>query len=257
MNSVLEQIVTTGYTTTPGGTKIDVRYSAIPPKEGRFLQQLIMQSEPMHTLEIGLAYGISALYICEALERWPDARHIVIDPNQFGGEWGQSWEGTGIHNLRNAGYESKVELLEMPSYQALSQLEQKDQKIDFAFVDGWHTFDYTLVDFFFIDKMLKVGGIVAFDDANWTSIRKLCRYIATNFSSYSVVQDHDEVDEQESLRRRILEKLLTVQMFSTQKQNIFTQETIIPDRSLGLRGRCIAFRKNDEDARRWDHHARF
>ena len=88
-------------------------------------------------------------------------------------------------------------------------------------------------------------------------IQKLCRFMATNFSSYGVIHDHNERDEQESFRRRMLEKLLRVKMFSTQKQNVFTPETITPDRSLGLRGRCIAFRKNNEDSRRWDHHARF
>jgi len=35
-------------------------------------------------------------------------------------------------------------------------------KIDFAFVDGWHTFDYTLIDFFYIDKILRSGGLVSF-----------------------------------------------------------------------------------------------
>lgn len=161
-----------------------------------------------------------------------------------------------MHNLREAGYESIIEFLEIPSYQALPQLEQEGRKIDFAFIDGWHTFDYTLVDFFYIHKMLNVGGIVAFDDASWPSIRKRCRYIATNFP-YSVVTDNDEVDENLSLKRRILEELSAVRIFSEQKEKIFNPETIEHDRSLGLRGRCIAFKKISEDSRRWDYHKTF
>jgi hypothetical protein len=52
--------------------------------------------------------------------------------------------------------------------------------VDFAFVDGWHTFDHVLVDFFYIDRLLRVGGIVVFDDASMPAIHRICRYIATN-----------------------------------------------------------------------------
>ena len=250
MNSVLKEIEASGFTTTPNGKQINVVYSATPPQEGRFMQELIRQCEPTLTLEVGLAYGISALYICDALEQWPDARHIVIEP------FPEFWEGTGIHNLRKAGYESKVELLEMPSYQALPQLEKEGRKIDFAFIDGMHTFDYVLLDFFYIDKMLKVGGIVVLDDGNMPSIRKLCRFIATNLS-YSVVVDPSQVDDKERFSRRILESALAVPVCPELKKKIFKIELVERDSSLGLRGRCIAFRKNEEDSRLWDHYVPF
>jgi len=68
----------------------------------------------------------------------------------------------------------------------LPELERSGQRVDFAFIDGWHTFDFTLVDFFFIDRMLKVGSVVAFDDANWLAIRKVCRFVKMNLA-YSVL----------------------------------------------------------------------
>jgi len=45
--------------------------------------------------------------------------------------------------------------------------EAQGERIDFAFIDGAHTFDHVLVDFFYIDRMLNVGGIVAFDDVGF------------------------------------------------------------------------------------------
>ena len=45
--------------------------------------------------------------------------------------------------------------LEAFSYQCLSRLTEEHVKIDFAFVDGQHTFDYVFVDFFLIDKNLE------------------------------------------------------------------------------------------------------
>src|SRR5262245_23921222 len=56
----------------------------------------------------------------------------------------------------------------------------RNEKIDFAFLDGQHTFDYVLVDFFYVDKLLSVGGIIVFDDLQYPSVRKVCRYVLTN-----------------------------------------------------------------------------
>ena len=186
MNATLKQIVETGYTKTSEGESLRV-HSGIAANEGLLLQELIWRFKSTNTLEIGLAFGVSALYICEAIEKINNARHTVIDPHQYKDPWGgNGWKGVGIHNLRQAGYESMVDFIDLPSYQALPQMERSGQKIDFAFIDGWHTFDYSLIDFFYIDKMLKVGGIVVFDDADWPSIRKLCRYVLMNLS-YEVV----------------------------------------------------------------------
>jgi hypothetical protein len=63
---------------------------------------------------------------------------------------------------------------------ALAEIERSGQRVDFAFIDGWHTFDFALVDFFFIDRISSVGGVVVFDDANWPAIRKVCRFVKTN-----------------------------------------------------------------------------
>ena len=52
--------------------------------------------------------------------------------------------------------------------------------VDFAFIDGWHTFDYTLVDFFLIDKILNNGGIVAFHDGYGRSKQKVFRFLETH-----------------------------------------------------------------------------
>ncbi len=256
MNAVLEQIVETGHSSTPSGESIDVRYAAIPPQEGVFLQQLVRRCAATVTLEVGLANGISALHICEALEKGPHTKHIVIDPYQYKGLDSQTWHGVGMHNLQKAGYEPFVEYHGLPSHQVLPQLEKEGRRIDFAFIDGCHTFDYAFVDFFYIDKMLEVGGIVALDDANMPSIRKLCRYIATNLS-YRVVADPNQEDDKERMSRRVIEEVLAVPVFTNLKKKVFKVELVDRDASLGLRGRCVAFQKTSEDDREWTYHAAF
>ena len=58
-----------------------------------------------------------------------------------------------------------------------------------AFVDGWHTFDYTLIDFFYIDQILKVGGIIAFHDMYGLSKQKVLKYILTH-RKYRVMKEY-------------------------------------------------------------------
>jgi hypothetical protein len=144
-----------------------------------------------------------------------------------------------------------VRLIEAPSYRALAELEGSGQRIEFAFIDGWHTFDFTLVDFFFIDRMLNVGGVVAFDDASWPAIRKVCRFVKTNLA-YSVM-GVDGSDPEPSLKLRVSERLLRRSPFRT----LLRSEVIAPDGSTGLVGHCIAFRKNADDSRIWNHFVEF
>jgi hypothetical protein len=36
-----------------------------------------------------------------------------------------------------------------------------------------------MIDFYFINRMLKVGGIVAFDDNGWAPVHKVVRHVAS------------------------------------------------------------------------------
>src|SRR5262249_62210721 len=80
------------------------------------------------------------------------------------------------------GFTPLVEFHEQPSFRALARFEAEQRRFDFAFIDGFHTFDYALVDAFLVDRLLNVGGAVAFDDADWPSVRRVVRYVATNLA---------------------------------------------------------------------------
>jgi len=176
MNQVLQSIVSTGSVVTEDGTlrTCDV---GIAQEEGEFLQEIMRRHRPEVSVEVGCAYGISSLYICEALREVNAAKHIIMDPYQH--SWSQ---GIGIANLKRAGYADIIEFHEDPSYQYLARLTEEHVKIDFAFIDGNHSFDYVLVDFFLIDKLLEPGGIVVLDDFSYPSIRNVCRYFLLNLS---------------------------------------------------------------------------
>ncbi|ELS00688.1 putative O-methyltransferase [Xenococcus sp. PCC 7305] len=191
--------------------------------ETELLCKLVAQQRPEISLEVGLGYGFSALAICSSTPANEQRTHIVIDPYQE-----KFWKNLGLRHLNEAGYSDIVDFYPQKSYQALPQLLQDGVRVDFAFIDGWHTFDYVLVDFFYIDKILKNGGVVAFDDADWKSIRPLIRYIVTNLN-YKVVGTLPEKHKRELI-----------------------------DIELGIEGSCIALQKiSDKDNREIFFHKAF
>jgi len=238
MRPLLEKILKTGLA---DGNSIPLDHNVSVPI-GEFLQRIVRKVKPCTTLEIGLCYGISTLFIREALG--PTCRHIVIDPYQH-----RDWHGIGLANLSRAGYE--VEFYEDKSQIILPRLWADGLTIDFAFIDGWHTFDYALVDFFYVDRMLRRGGVVVFDNGDWPSIHKVCRFILTN-RSYGVYAADEDVPYRGG---RIVAPLLRAIPWFRRHLKPESRET---DRMLGLpQSRCVAFVKQADDARDTDFHREF
>jgi predicted O-methyltransferase YrrM len=231
---LVEEILQSKQVRTVDGTATLPLKDAIDAETGPLLQRLIQEKRPSVTLEIGLAYGVSALFICEALARVGGKKHIAIDAFQS-----TMWSGIGIHHLRQAGFGGLVELWEQLSQDALPQLVTEGVKVDFAFIDGTHSFDQKIVDFFYVDRLLNVGGVVAFDDCNWTSIHQVCRFIATN-RPYRVCGT--TFGTPPGIRGRLIRWM--AQHSATMRQ-IVKPMFVLPDEQFGIQAgsRCIAFEK--------------
>lgn len=227
---------------------------SIPADEGRYLQHLIREHRPKITLEIGCAFGISSLFICEALRDVGGSKHIMIDP------WSEA-SRVAAANLNRAGFGGLFEQHIKLSFEALTELRAKGTTIDLAFIDGMHTFDYVLVDFFLTDKLLRPGGIVVIDDYSWPAIYKVCRYVMANLP-YQFIGPL--VDEQPSVKQRLARHVFSLYPFS----KITRPESRDPH-LMGLPSQYatsyIALRKLSEDRigtaagcnRCWDSHAEF
>jgi predicted O-methyltransferase YrrM len=215
--------------------------SGVSPEEGEFLQSIVEEIKPEITLETGFAYGISALFICEALQKVKGKKHIVIDPSPF---W--SYEGIGFRNIKKAKYKNTIKFINAPSETALPDLIKQGIRIDFAFIDGWHTFDHALLDFFYINKMLNVDGVVAFDDAQMPSINKLCRYI----SRYPCYKIYGSWPAKQNFG---ILKVVSKTFVDLVQGQI---ELLKQDLSI-LGRRCIAFRKISTDQRKYYWYSEF
>ncbi|WP_097654831.1 class I SAM-dependent methyltransferase [Candidatus Chloroploca asiatica] len=177
MNLILERILSEKCIYPPTGPSLPL-HSHIERLEGEVIQTWIAERDPKHLLEVGMAYGISSLFICDAIQDWNGVVYDIVDPYQQ-----RDWSGCGIHHLRQAGFQDRFTFHEQPSEICLPQLLAQGRQLDFALIDGYHTFDHALLDFFYINRMLKVGGIVLFDDIPMPSIQKLLAYIA-NYPGY-------------------------------------------------------------------------
>jgi predicted O-methyltransferase YrrM len=238
MNPVLAEILRTKQTLSHDGRSSIPVHSNISVEEGELLSRLIAERKPKVSLEVGLAFGISAMFICEVMKKaMPEPRHIVIDPAQHAEAY---WHGVGLANLERAGYRDFVEFIEKPSQIALPELVAAGRKIDFAFIDGEHLFDHVLVDFFFIDQLLNVGGVVVFDDTGWPGIRRVARFVATN-RNYKVIGHVGSDDSPRCQRLR----------------DTASPQSREADQRLGLQGECIAFEKQSDDSRKYDYFVEF
>lgn len=245
---IIKQIYASKKVTDETGKTHDL-HSEINPYEGEFIWKLIRNNEIQHSIEVGCAFGLSSLFICDALCCKAAPRHVIIDPNQF-----SDYHGVGIYQLKKAEF-LFFELIEQPSEIALPELLKRGENYDFAFIDGWHTFDHALLDFFYINRLLKVKGIVVFDDVLWPSINKLLRYIS-QYPNYEIIGSVPYCNSiPGSLRHRLSDKFhdilsnLIKPIPERITRPIFADSLIRRDKSLGLKVSMIALQKVTEDNR--------
>jgi predicted O-methyltransferase YrrM len=171
MNPLIEEIYRSGIVRTMAGIEIAAS-SGISADEGELLHDLITRNESIvQTLEIGCANGLSSLFICDALSGRPNASHTMVDPVQS-----TDWHGAGIANLERAGFHFYTLIEDGSEFVLPELLKHSTNKFDLILIDGWHTFDHSLVDAFFATRLLRVGGLLVFDDADWSSVGRTLRW---------------------------------------------------------------------------------
>lgn len=227
--------------------------SNIDELEGHFISNLIRQNNYTKTIEIGCAYGLSSLYICDALAENTNAHHTIIDPFQT-----TDWHGIGLKHLNQANIDFYTHLPQKSEF-ALPKLAEKGEQFDFAFIDGWHTLDHTLIDFFYLNRLIRTGGMILIDDAGMLAIRKLIRYLI-NYPAYQIVGG---IPLQHSTKRNMAENIKKLTALAAKiipaklRHEIFSPELLKSDKQLGIDVSMIALKKTAEDQRPWNWYQKF
>jgi predicted O-methyltransferase YrrM len=222
--------------------------SSIDVHEAIFLESIINTIQPARTIEIGCAEGASSLVILSSLRK-EGALHTIVDPFQS-----TYWQSKGIRLLNEFRLQN-FRLIEKGSEIALPNLLDQNEKFDFAFIDGYHTFDHTLIDAFYLIRMLNPGGILVIDDVQMPAINKCLRYLYNypclefygNSGNFPVTGSRKIFN---SLKAGIavFSKIMPVRW----RTEIFDGSVLKSDDTLKLRSSMVAFRKIAEDSREWN-----
>jgi predicted O-methyltransferase YrrM len=155
--------------------------SETKPYECINLYNLIYDNNIDSTLEIGMAQGFSSAWICKAHSDKKSGSHTSIDPFQE-----SQWENIGMKLIDKCGYTKMFNIIQEKSFIALPKL--LGAKYGLVYIDGFHTFDYTLVDFFYADNLLKVGGFIVIDDTELLPVKTCVEYIKFNYKHYRKIK---------------------------------------------------------------------
>jgi predicted O-methyltransferase YrrM len=150
---------------------------SIERAQGEALRDLAIAEGAERTIEVGLALGMSALFLCQAVLP-SGGRHVAIDPFQS-----ESWNGAGLRTLRDAGVEEHVEVIQEESQLALPRLVSEGREFDLAFVDGDHRFEGVFLDLYFMTRLVRPGGLVVVDDMWMPAVRTAVAYLEKNLAA--------------------------------------------------------------------------
>ena len=178
IRSVIDRLIGDGSANVAAdGSRHDVRTVSISVAEGEALTRWVLREKAVHTIEIGLAFGVSALHICAGLIESgdPEPRHVVLDPFQA-----RSFSDRGLQALEEAGVRELVEFHAEMSQIALPAFLQEGRRFDFGFVDGNHRFDSVFLDLFYLGRLLRKGGVIFLDDYDLPGIRRAVSFYLTN-----------------------------------------------------------------------------
>ena len=154
----------------------DFELVSLPHQDGDSLRDLLITERARVVIEVGLAYGSSALAIGEALvpHEQQGAHLVIVDAYQ------DQFRNAGWEAIVAAGLSSICTLLTDRSQLELPRLVADGFSADAAFVDGSHAFHNVFVDLYFLRDLVRPGGLIVLDDCQWPSVSSAVCYFEVN-----------------------------------------------------------------------------
>ena len=198
MRQVIDRLFRDGTVVGHEGTAHSVFPVAVSAAEGESLRDWVTREGATRTIEVGLGYGASALFICEGLLASRDgaARHVAVDPHQA-----TRFDNCGLQLLAEAGLTELVEHHAEESQTTLPRFLSEGRTFDLAFVDGNHRFDGVFLDLVYLGRLVRPGGIVLVDDYQLPAVARAASFCLANLGwKLEEVSDADELHWWAALR---------------------------------------------------------
>ena len=173
------------------------RYGSLPYmtfSQACRLRDHLVEHSSKNCLELGFYHGLSSAYIAAVLSANGGGHLTTIDllgardkrPNIDG-----LLEELQLSQLVTVFYEPRSY-----TWRLMKVIEAGGgESFDFCYIDGGHSWDVSGFAFFLVEKLLRPGGSVLFDDLNWTSGREFdkCRREGTPVPEWLSRQTEEEL----------------------------------------------------------------
>lgn len=141
-------------------------------KQGETIYKLILDNKIKDVLELGIAHGVGSCYMAAALDEKGGGSIVTID-NKSALE-----RKPNVHELTEkcglTKYVTPVFANSSYNWELMKLIDRQTKNgvceplFDFCYLDGAHNFEIDCCAFFLVDRLMKPGGIILFDDLNWT-----------------------------------------------------------------------------------------
>ena len=245
ITETIDEMLSTGRAVGDDRQAVNISTVAVSGKAGRVLEEAARALAPAGCLEVGCASAMSTLHICRGrLRAGPVASQSmhVMDPKQT-----KLWKNAGRRALSRAGLlDATVVFYEEPAHAVLPRLLAERTRLQFAFIDGWHMLDYVMVEAFYCDRMLDVGGVIGLHDLWMPGLQAFAAFWCSN-RNYEPVTLHDG--------------RLTTKPASDAKPHLGDPAQAFPGFTERLARyvdhSVLLLRKTGVDLRRWDYFREF
>lgn len=135
--------------------------------EAKVVTKVILDNKFQNILELGFRHGVSTCYMAGALDDLGRGKITTID--LIGARIA---EPNIDHLLGILGLDKYVTVFYEPTsyiWRLMKMLEEDPSpRFDFCYIDGAHNWFTDGFAFFLVDRLLKPGGLIIFDDLDWT-----------------------------------------------------------------------------------------
>ncbi|MDC1068215.1 class I SAM-dependent methyltransferase [Candidatus Kapabacteria bacterium] len=140
-------------------------------EDGEILHNFLMDLKPSKILELGFDHGVSTCWMALAAQKLEFEIDSIDRPDALNSKPDiyQNLTKNGLEKFVNVIISERTYIWELRNLISKNSTNGVCKPIyDFCFIDGAHTWETDGFAFFLVEKLLKPGGWILFDDINWT-----------------------------------------------------------------------------------------